>query len=239
MHVPEPEPRVFTVKTKDGSREQVRVSLYNTSENNVKAPAADHGEDWTRRRIYRDDAARLATDRRFVQYKPEPGRQFAEHERALADIRRLLIQYGKSGAWLWDPYLSADDVISTLFYCNHRNVDLRALTAGHELPSGTPVAPFVAKQRAVFDKAVVNPGGLRLEYRMKVGPAGWAFHDRFLIFPSRESSAFAWSLGTSVNSLGKQHHILQQVDDGQLVANAFEELWDQLDRPEHLVWKAP
>jgi len=82
--------------------------------------------------------------------------------------------------------------------------------------------------------------GLRLEYRVRRGPAGFGFHDRFLIFPrSEDSPARAWSLGTSVNMLGKEHHILQQVDDGQLVADAFEELWKELIKPEHLIWKRP
>jgi len=60
-----------------------------------------------------------------------------------------------------------------------------------------------------------------------------------LIFPYVENVALAWSLGTSVNGLGKQHHILQRVDDGRIIADAFEKLWTQLDPPEHLIWKVP
>jgi hypothetical protein len=103
-----------------------------------------------------------------------------------------------------------------------------------------PAPPtFAEKQRLIFEGAKSNFLDLRLEFRMKSGPAGWAFHDRFLIFPATGRGALAWSLGTSVNSLGKQHHILQRVDDGQLIMQAFRELWDQLDRPDHLVWKKP
>lgn len=69
--------------------------------------------------------------------------------------------------------------------------------------------------------------------------AGWSFHDRFLIFPGSETGALAWSLGTSVSRLGMQHHILQRVDDGQLVADAFNELWNSLQGVENLVWKTP
>jgi hypothetical protein len=32
---------------------------------------------------------------------------------------------------------------------------------------------------------------------------------------------------------------LQQVSDGQLVADAFEQLWHQLSDPQHLVWSRP
>ncbi|GAA5563466.1 hypothetical protein Asch03_00962 [Acinetobacter schindleri] len=48
----------------------------------------------------------------------------------------------------------------------------------------------------------------------------------------------AWSLGTSVNSLGKAHHIFQEVSDGRLIADAFESLWTTLDHQECLVWKS-
>lgn len=232
MHISDPEPRVFTIKDKSGDEKQIRIGLSNTVANVVKAPVPDRGEDWTRRRIYREEAAELAAARRFVQYKPMPGQQDAEHEKALNDIRLLLAQHGKYGAWLWDPYLSAGDVLCTLFYCPHKDSSLRALTEGI-------LGSFAEDQRAIFHSANSNFRNLCLEYRMKVGPAGWKFHDRFLIFPNAEGGALAWSLGTSVNSLGRQHHILQQVDDGQLVMDAFNELWNQLDQPQHLVWKTP
>lgn len=265
FEVSDPEPRIFTIKDKDGNERPIRVGISRTNTNSVRASRPDRGESWTRRRIYRDEAARLALERRFVQYKPTSGNEDAEHEKALEDIRLLLNQYGKEGAWLWDPYLSADDVMSTLFYCKHFDADLRALTAGYEQPLSSPAKPtlssigrqlkdwlrqrfsrsspqkqtFREKQRAAFTAAKSNFYGLRLEYRVKTGAAGWAFHDRFLIFPRIESGALAWSLGTSINSLGKRHHILQQVDDGQLVMDAFNELWNQLNQPEHLIWKHP
>lgn len=46
-----------------------------------------------------------------------------------------------------------------------------------------------------------------------------------------------WSLGTSINSLGNKHHIIQIVRNPQMIVDAFEELWDELDSEECLVWK--
>ena len=83
-----------------------------------------------------------------------------------------------------------------------------------------------------------NCEGLRLEYRTRYGPQGWEFHDRFLIFPAAADGPQAWSLGTSINSLGLAHHILQRVSNGALIAAAFDELWAALDQPQHLVWKS-
>jgi hypothetical protein len=118
---------------------------------------------------------------------------------------------------------------------------LRGLTAALTSAQGGPTsaAAFVEQQRQEFADAQSNLRGLRLEYRARIGPRGWGFHDRFLIFPRKDRGAFAWSLGTSVNSLGKQHHILQRVDDGQRIMDAFLELWNELDTFEHLIWKTP
>ena len=47
------------------------------------------------------------------------------------------------------------------------------------------------------------------------------------------------SLWQALPSLGFEHHILQQVDNGQLVGDAFQDLWDELAGPEHLIWSKP
>jgi hypothetical protein len=117
------------------------------------------------------------------------------------------------------------------------------LTAGSVPPgegsddSSSLGATFAEEQRAILDATKSNLRGLRFEFRVRTGQAGWGFHDRFLIFPRDDRGALAWSLGTSINSLGTQHHILQRVDDGQLVMDAFSELWDDLTQPDNLVWK--
>jgi hypothetical protein len=231
----DPEPRVFTRAGKE-----IRVGLVNTIESEVKAPELERGKSWTARRLYTEEAGRLASQRRFVQYKPLPGQESITRAKALDDVRYLLRSYGQKRAYLWDPFLSAEDILDTLFYCPHSGAELRALTAAREPRRGDRTdQTFANRQRAHFTTANSNFRSLRLEYRMKIGTAGWSFHDRFLIFPETREGPLAWSLGSSVNSLGRQHHILQKVDDAQLIADAFEELWKALDRPEQLIWKKP
>ena len=77
---------------------------------------------------------------------------------------------------------------------------------------------------------------LNLEVRGKYGANGYDFHDRFLIFPQEKPKV--WSLGISVNQLGKAHHILQEVKNAQHILNAFNQLWNELDKKECLVWKS-
>jgi hypothetical protein len=267
MQLLDPEPRVFTLSDGNGGEKTVRLGLTpKPIKITAGEPKGDPTGNWTQRRMYREETDRLLAERRFVQYKPVSGAQL--HDKALDDVRHLINRYGDEGVWLWDPFLSADDVIDTLFHCRFFGSELRALTAGNTPPTeGSPnrrkrpyfgrlrarlrerfarpkpslsaSTRFAAEQRSTLTSLKSNLRGLRLEFRIRTGPAGWGFHDRFLIFPAADSAARAWSLGTSVNSLGRQHHILQKVDDGQRVRDAFAELWEALDQPEHLIWKTP
>ena len=256
MQMLDPEPRVFTLPDGNGGEKTVRFGL---TPKPVKItagePKSNPAGNWTQRRMYREETDQLLAERRFVQYKPVSGTQL--HDEALDDVRYLINRHGEEGVWLWDPYLSAEDVIDTLFYCRFSGSELRALTAGNISPTeGPPTrtrpsclaqpepslsasAQFAADQRATLTNLKSNLRGLHLEFRIRTGSAGWRFHDRFLIFPAADSAALAWSLGTSVNSLGRQHHILQRVDDGQRIRDAFAELWNMLDESEHLIWKTP
>jgi hypothetical protein len=149
--------------------------------------------------------------------------------------------------------LKAYDVINTLFHCPFINVELKAITnlqtpqECNKCKSNKPNTQGSSKkelelksQRKILNDLESNFYGLKLEFRARIGNTGWNFHDRFLIFPNTQQGTLAWSLGTSINGLtgkDKKHHILQQVDDAQLIADAFIELWNQLDKTNNLLWK--
>lgn len=200
---------------------------------------------WEGRRIYRDSAARLAADREFVTYGGKRETAAEGRARALADIRWLVERHGQSGAWLWDPYLSGEDLLQTLVRCRHHVAMLRAMTEGKRPPASRPepdegqtlMEGWIERQRQTLDTGVIEAAGLKLEYRISRGKGSWPFHDRFLIFPERRGGALAWSLGSSVNHAGAAHHILQKVPDGQRIADDFIRLWEVLDDPAQLIWK--
>jgi hypothetical protein len=264
MHIMDPEPRVYAIPDGKGAEKPVRVALAAPPIRNVIGDTSPNpAGEWRQFRMYQEETARLEKERRFKQYRPNANRQEDLHEEALKDLGFLISKHGEQGAWLWDPYLSAVDVLETLFHCPFIGAELRALSAGRIPEGSTPVScidsarakirdlfssrrnqptagqRFVADQRAIFESLKSNWRGIRLEFRVRTGSAGWPFHDRFLIFPAAERGAQAWSLGTSINGLGKQHHILQRVDDGQRIRDAFEDLWRQLDGDEHRVCKKP
>jgi len=230
------EPRTFTMGK---GASECRIGLINKPIERTVGEINDAGR-WTEQRIYDNEKSRLAAERRFVQYKPRADEQDFYHKKALEDVRKLIQMHGQKGTWLWDPYLDARDILETMFYSPYSNSDLRALTAAiHSSKKRVNKTAFILQQSKTLENARSNLRGLKLEYRVRIGPAGWDFHDRFLIFPQVKHGALVWSLGTSVNSLGHKHHVLQQIDDGQLVMDAFLDLWDQLTASQYLVWKNP
>jgi hypothetical protein len=267
----EPAARQFLLPGAGGSMEPQSIVLRRVERPHIIGSTPQRPrEPWRSTRIFAESLSALQGRKEFVQYGQVTGTGRTE---AFDDIRWLIKEHGDLGAWLWDPFLNADDVLRTLFFCPHAGAELKALTSGAQAPIDSeggdkgllprprkegggalwtvrfskfwrklrsrkaPEQTWEDKQAARLDIAKGNCEGLDLEFRIRKGRAGWSFHDRFIIFPKKEGPAIAWSLGTSVNSLGRQHHILQKVSNGELIANAFLDLWDKLDAPEYLVWK--
>ena len=237
--------------TADGDIVRVPVSLNNSFS---VGEEVESKKDWTTLRIYKDDKLQLHKRKDFVQYSPKGKKKAQERERALNDVRELIIKHGQKGVWLWDPYLSDEDIFETLFYNREMHAEMRAITDLKEPPElkkeilcsecseiiiSEPKVPLREMYKNSFDnlneEALL---GIQFEFRARRGNKGWSFHDRFLLFPYAESEAMVWSLGISVNSLGKDHHILQKVSDGQLIVDAFTELWEELTSPECLIWSS-
>lgn len=249
MHEIQHEPRLFTAPDLEEQPVVERIELTKTRTSLVGTAVGQDADFWFGRRQDLEEKLRLSETRDFVQYRPQVNSS-AEQVRALADIRFLINTHGQTGVDLWDPYLSAEDLLRTLFWCSHSGAPMRALTDGRDPPQNNPEScaasrgpvatklPFPDRQRAVLERDSGNREGLRLEYRTRRGPKGWHFHDRFLVFPNIPDGPRAWSLGTSVNSLGQAHHILQRVSNAALVAGAFEDLWAALDEPQHLIWRS-
>ena len=250
IHIVDPEPRVFTSRDAEGAFTSARIQLFQATPPTFVGISRETSADrWHSRRNALEEARQLEETRNFVQYRPSAVHN-AEHARAIEDIRFLINAHGESGIDLWDPYLAAEDLLQTLFWSPSFGARLRALTDGREVSkcsckpsSNSSQQPgqkksFAERQRDVLTHDCGNLRGLQLEYRTRYGPEGWAFHDRFLIFPNLPAGPAAWSLGTSINSIGKAHHILQRVSNSALVAGAFEDLWGELTEPQHLVWRS-
>jgi len=230
------EPRSFYIKNGRTNRELIRIGVstnesFNINTDNGKAKISN--QTWTTQRLYEHDKADLLRQKKLIQYSGN------QSDKAYSDLIELIRCYGQESVYLWDPYLAPQDILRTLFYCPHSNSNLKAIT-GLELPPNTDRQTKIDVIRSYgqeLEDSCENKIGLKLEFRAKFEQYGWSFHDRFLIFPKTSIGPRAWSLGTSLNSIGKAHHIFQEVSDGRLIAEAFESLWIALDQKECLVWK--
>ncbi|TCB38243.1 hypothetical protein E0H82_01210 [Acinetobacter sp. ANC 4910] len=214
--------------------------------------------DWTKQRIYKNDIEKSKTNREFIQYRTAPTISKNEaHKEALKDIHWLIEKYGHMAVWLWDPYLSHEDLKATLFRNSYLNSQMRAITASYspsnsictqcnELLCSECKNQFSRESYEDLSEIKANfnqydtafKSSINLEFRTTRNVNNGKFHDRFIIFPHTQQGTLAWSLGTSVNGFGKSHHILQKVTDGQMIADAFDEFWQSLQNDEYLIWRS-
>ncbi len=207
---------------------QVKVSVGSNEMNFINNKDISN-DDWIHNRKYEQELKELENNGSFIQYFGN------QEEKALTDLRNLINKYSNNGVYLWDPFLNVSDIKKTFYYTPYSNVPLRAITNLKDVNSTSKTTNFdkVKTEFEVDDKEYLL---IDLEVRSKQNGYGSDFHDRFLIFPLEKPKV--WSLGTSVNSLGKSHHILQEVKHAQHILNAFNKLWDELNHKECIVWKS-
>ena len=166
-----------------------------------------------------------------------------ENLRALKDIRTLINRDSSvERICLWDPYLSADDILNTLFYSEYYNVQMMAISSAHSAKLEKELTQceldYEKWKTEQFNKLNSRDSiGVNLEFRCQHGEFGYKFHDRFLIVCYRDKRCHVWSLGKSINAIGKEHHIFQLVEHSEYILDAFDRLWTQLSDKSCIVWK--
>ena len=219
-------------KLPDGTEQRIDICVQ-TSQSHIGNNAKDY-RYWGDNRLLKIEKHDLYNSLKLRQFKQNM------RQEALDFIRELIKKYGKNGIYLWDPYLNAKDLLETVFFSPSANSPIKALTGLKIAPQENKTSSYKADLANEINQAIRQAGWLNLTFvnadRSEVGE----FHDRFIIFPQeRYESVKAWSLGTSVNSLGKSHHIIQEVEDGQIIADVFEEMWEQsINDENNIIWKS-
>lgn len=178
----------------------------------------------------------------FSQYS-DSREKADENLRALKDIRTLINRDSRvERICLWDPYLSADDILNTLFYSEYYNVQMMAISSAHSAKLEKELTQseldYEKWKTEQFEKLNSSDSlGINLEFRCQHGVFGYKFHDRFLIVCYRDKRCQVWSLGKSLNAIGKEHHIFQLVEHSEYILDAFDRLWTQLSDESCVVWK--
>ena len=198
----------------------------------ISAPIVRLRENHIEGRQYSRRIEELVNRREFRRY----GKQ-SEPETALIDIRKLMNLIGKGKVYLWDPYLCAEDLLDTWYYNETFGLQLYAITSKKAAEkSDLPISEWIKHEAKILETRS-NNYGIRMEFRCQCNGHGYAFHDRFLMLLDEDEKPKVWSLGTSVNSLGKSHHVIQEVSHPRMIVDAFDELWEMLSADECLIWK--
>ncbi len=183
--------------------------------------------EWENNRIYEQQRATLEKELKFKQFFN------GMRQEALDFIRKLIYEHSDCGIYLWDAYASAKDIKETLYYVPYYNVPVRVITTLENNNEDKELNISFDKEEDLSDDdpkyTMIN-----LEVRTTRGESGKKFHDRFLIFPQQNPEV--WSLGTSINGLGKSHHIIMEVQNAQHICNAFNIMWEELKDEEYIIW---
>ena len=176
----------------------------------------------------------------FQNFYPE------EEDKALEYIRIKLDRYASSSSeiWLWDPFLRYQDIIETLYYTKAIAIPMKCITSFRKIKSyKEEYENYLSFRNYERGKFLMQKNlGINLEFRAVHDNTGFSFHDRFLFFIPKdaEKTPRVYSLGTSINSLGKSHHLIMQTVYPRNIVNAFQELWQILENDEEsLIIKLP
>ena len=171
--VVEHEHRIIVTKNKNDE-----IVINTLADDKVIGKEYSPEKKFIKHRIYEEEKKLLQDRLEFKQYGLEsklPDQK--KHQLAIEDIRTLINRHGQNGVWLWDPYLDAEDIMETLFYCKFFGVELRALAQHKNNDS------WIQKQRETFNFPGNNHYGLKCEFKIAFNGICLNFHDRFLLFP--------------------------------------------------------
>lgn len=187
--------------------------------------------------IYEKNLKKLEKELKFKRYWKD--------DDALKDIINLINEYGENGVCILDPYLESKDILNTLIHLKFYNAKIRAITSlnSSECDKKSSKKEKIGEYKKLLDESIIDGCGLNLEFRAQYDSIGKPFHDRFLIFPGdlmNLKKPIVFSLGTSLNSYGKNLHILQEVSHPQYIVDEFEQLWNELKKHDRcLIWSYP
>ena len=141
---------------------------------------------------------------------------------------------------LIDPYLSPNDILRTVAFCEKKGIKIRCITniqttaknkeakkeiVGEKDENFSSYEAIKLKFKTELEKGLRENNDMELTYRSVYENHGVKFHDRYLILKYEINKIRAWSLGASVNSVGKSHHIIQIVEAPVLIADFFDKVW--------------
>ena len=252
------EPRVFVDSA--GNRQEVNLVSYSFSLGGNPSKSVYYNTR-TKTRINQNEI--INKSGRFLNVR------LGERLKALGFIRNRLNEKAASCSevWLWDPFLDYKDIFDSLYFIGSRDVRMKCITSHKKYKTKIDeqkkysirkllklIFESILNKRKTIDSYFSfkkdqrngflknsNNIGIKLEFRSVHENYGFDFHDRFLFLIPKDAAEIptVYSLGTSINGLGKSHHLIQQTLDPRNIIETFNELWDLLDNEESLIIKLP
>jgi hypothetical protein len=176
-----------------------------------------------------------------------------EREEAFSFLREKIKNHAASCVeiWLWDPFLNHQDIIDTLYFAENSEVKMKCITSYKKYKDkidehkecDAKAHNSYENFKHELNQGLINRNHVRvhLDFRAVHDNVGFDFHDRFLFFIPKdiETLPTVFSLGTSVNGMGKSHHLIQQTLDPRNIIETFNELWELLDNDESKIIVLP
>lgn len=250
------EPR--TVIDYQGKTHEIHLSSYSISNSSGKR---NYYDSRTKQRIVQNDI--LNKSGRFLNVRN------GERARALTFIKEQITEKSASCSeiWLWDPFLDDRDILDTIYYANSSEIKMKCITSykkykdkideRNEYNTKKLLNLFIRsfffrntgkksylKFKEEIKRGLINNSNnlyVDLDFRAVHDNFGFDFHDHFLFFIPKDTEELpnVFSLGTSVNGLGKSHHLIQQTLDPRNIIETFNELWKLLNNDESRIIKLP
>ncbi len=169
-----------------------------------------------------------------------------------ADIVTLIKKYGGGGVYIWDPFISAKEIIEIIVKNYNFTSPVKILGSKKIYTSGKEIMDlpenmggktnrdyWFEENKDQLEKAS-NNYGLNLEFRCAAGTKYSNFHDRFLIFPKvgHIKECRVWSLGISLNQFGTEYHVLHEIKCPDYVKTSFNEAWESSNEDKDIVFKS-
>lgn len=233
------EPR--TIPKRDGSFQEIQI--IQSMKTNVGVIYSENSyQNRIRERFNNNEIIAQSRDYRILRAN--------QSNEALSFLRDKLKRSDIKEICLWDPYLNAYDIMDILYYeptgllfrcisCVAKANSIRKGENTEDCTESEGFNEFCTQNREIFRRS--NNKNVQLKFLAQHDHYGWKYHDRFMILVPRDSTKLpeAYSLGISVNQLGKSHHIIQKVTNSKEILKNFEELWLELDNNECCVIQLP
>ena len=156
-------------------------------------------------------------------------------------LQELIKKYGQKEVYIIDPYLSYKELLKLFSRLNLANVTIKAITSKDVLNTFNHGNKVSLDEFKEINKNNINLHKNNFKFNMEFRITDYSvkLHDRFLIFPKTgksNSNIKAYTLGTSLNSIDKNMHLIQEATNGHEILEEFEKIWSKFDESKYEIW---